>query len=65
MALQPGLGQSLLLLGFHPEGFLVGKCAFCSEWPAQSWYDCQSHLAVNQETWVSNGRWILLTKHLY
>jgi hypothetical protein len=34
MALQPGVGQSLLLLGFHPEGFLVGKCAFCSEWPA-------------------------------
>jgi hypothetical protein len=31
MALQPGVGQSLLLLGFHPEGFLVGKCAFCSE----------------------------------
>jgi hypothetical protein len=34
MALQPGVGQSLLLLGFHPKGFLVGKCAFCSEWPA-------------------------------
>jgi hypothetical protein len=31
MALQPGVGQSLLLLGFHPKGFLVGKCAFCSE----------------------------------
>jgi hypothetical protein len=31
MALQPGVGQRLLLLGFHPEGFLVGKCAFCSE----------------------------------
>jgi hypothetical protein len=34
MALQPGVGQSLLLLAFHPVGFLVGKCAFCSEWPA-------------------------------
>jgi hypothetical protein len=31
MALQPDVGQSLLLLGFHPVGFLVGKCAFCSE----------------------------------
>jgi hypothetical protein len=28
MALQPGVGQSLLLLGFHPEGFLVGKCVW-------------------------------------
>jgi hypothetical protein len=26
---------------------------------------CQSHLAGSQETWVRNGRWILLTKHLY
>jgi hypothetical protein len=31
MALQHGVGQSLLLLGFHPEGFLVSECAFCSE----------------------------------
>jgi hypothetical protein len=34
MALQPEVGESLLLLGFHPESFLVGKCAFCSDWPA-------------------------------
>jgi hypothetical protein len=27
----------------------------------QSWCDCQSHLAGSQETWVRNGRWILLT----
>jgi hypothetical protein len=31
----------------------------------QSWCDYQSHLAGSQETWVRNGRWILLTKHLY
>ena len=31
MELQPGVDQSLLLLGFHPAEFLVGKCAFCSE----------------------------------
>jgi hypothetical protein len=54
------------------RGFLVWKCAFCSEWPAHwlhnfysSWYDCQSHLAVNQETWVRNDRWIWLTQHFY
>jgi hypothetical protein len=35
-----------------------------AHWPrcsTQSWCDCQSHLAVSQETWVRNGRRILLT----
>jgi hypothetical protein len=31
----------------------------------QSWCDCQRHLAGSQETWVRNGRWILLTQHFY
>jgi hypothetical protein len=57
-------------IGLPFRGCLVWRCAFRSEWPAHwlhkfysSWYDCQSHL--NQETWVRNGRWNLLTKHLY
>jgi hypothetical protein len=58
---------------WHPfRGFLVWRCALCSSWPVHwlhkfysSWYDCQSHLRVNQETWVRNDRWSLLTKHLY
>jgi hypothetical protein len=55
------VGQSLLLFwNFIPKVFLVGKCAFCSEWPDHSPHkflpDCQSHLAGSQETWVRNGR---------
>jgi hypothetical protein len=59
--------RSLRSIGPPFRGFLVWRCAFCSEWPAHwlhnfysSWCDCQSHLAVSQETWVRNGRWILL-----
>ena len=64
--------RSLRNIGPPFRGFLVWKCAIRSGWPVHwlhkfysSWYDCQSHLAVNQETWVRNGRWILLTKHFY
>jgi hypothetical protein len=64
--------RSLRSIGPPFRGFLVWRCAFCSEWPVHwlhkfysSWYDRQSHLASNQETWVRNDRWILLTKHLY
>jgi hypothetical protein len=27
----PEWARASFFLGFHPEGFLVGKCAFCSE----------------------------------
>jgi hypothetical protein len=53
--------RSLRSIGRPFRGFLVWKCAFCSEWPAHwlhkfysSWYDCQSHLADLGEKWTLN-----------
>jgi hypothetical protein len=58
MALQPGVG-------FHPEGFLVGKCGFCSEWPAHWPLDPDETAraiwqAVRRLGWEM-AAWILLT----
>jgi hypothetical protein len=56
--------RSLWSIG-HPFGGFFGRvhrCCETSPLTAQVLLnDCQSHLAVSQETWVRNGRW---TKHL-
>jgi hypothetical protein len=39
-----------------------------AHWPrflTRSWCDCQSHLAVSQETWVRNGRLNLAYGHYW
>jgi hypothetical protein len=70
MALQPEVGQSLLLFwDFIPKVFLVGKCAFCSEWPAhwphKFWLNPDETAraiwqAVRRLRWEM-AAWILLT----
>jgi hypothetical protein len=51
-------------MALQPEVFLVGKCAFCSEWPVH-WphkfllnpdETARAIWQSHQETWVTNGR---------
>jgi hypothetical protein len=61
MARQPYMGLGFLfprLLGLvHLWQWVTGPLAALFD---SILTDCQSHLAVSQETWVRNGRWILL-----
>jgi hypothetical protein len=58
MARQPYMGLGLLFRRLRGLFLCICSGEGPAHWPrfsTRSWCDCQSHLAVSQETWVRNG----------